>query len=138
MREQDDLEEKLLQLAEYYGKYRREAYLFVLNALEHTVTALPEKRHVTGFELVHGITAYGSTQFGALGKIIFEQWGITQTLHFGEIVFHLIEVGLLSKTEHDCLDDFKDVFDLQQKMQNGISIAVDTSRISRFLKGVQQ
>ncbi|MBM3252678.1 MAG: hypothetical protein FJZ16_00300 [Candidatus Omnitrophica bacterium] len=94
-------------------RYRKEAYNFVLNALNHTISKLPKPRHITGRELLEGIKDFGISQFGPMVFEVFEHWGIETTDDFGEIVFNLIEQGLLSKTETDSKDDFKDVFDLK-------------------------
>ena len=40
----------------------------------------------------------------------FRESGIVVREDFGEIVFHLVEAELLSKTEEDRLEDFRDVY----------------------------
>ena len=40
----------------------------------------------------------------------FRSWGVHRTDDFGEIVFQLVERGLLTKTEEDSKDDFRDVY----------------------------
>lgn len=91
--------------------YKPEAYLFVLAALHFTVSQLPERRHITGKELLAGIRVYGLDQFGPLTQQVFEHWGVHQTEDFGRIVFALVEVKLLGKTEEDSLADFQNVYD---------------------------
>jgi uncharacterized repeat protein (TIGR04138 family) len=50
-------------------------------------------------------------KFGYMTRIVLEQWGITKSGDFGEIVFNLVDSGLMGKTETDSLDDFKDLYD---------------------------
>ncbi len=112
---------KIETVAERDGRYRLEAYLFVYAALEYLVQKLkrklatpPETRHVTGQELAQGIAEYAQEQYGPTAQSVFEYWGITSTLAFGHIVFNLVDEGLMSKTESDNLEDFRDVYDFKQ------------------------
>ena len=41
-------------------------------------------------------------------QTVLSRWNITTTLDFGRIVFALIEIGHLQKTEADRLDDFRE------------------------------
>ena len=42
---------------------------------------------------------------------VFEQWGIHHCQDFGEIVFNMVEIGLLAKTDRDSRDDFSGGYD---------------------------
>ena len=104
------------------AKFKREAYFFIYSALDHTVRKLKRdqeatavSRHVTGQELCRGIAEYGRDQFGPMVQSVFEYWGITETVHFGEIVFNLVGANLMSKTEDDCIEDFTDVYDFNDE-----------------------
>jgi uncharacterized repeat protein (TIGR04138 family) len=109
----------LEQIAERNRRYRLDAYSFVLAALNVTVSQLPTPRHITGRELLDGIRAYGLQEFGPLTRSVFEHWGVTTTEDFGHIVFHLVEAGLLGKTEHDRLEDFRNVYDFSDAFERG-------------------
>lgn len=91
--------------------YEVEAYEFVLLALDYTIQHSGEVRHVTGQELVAGIRSYARAEFGPLAKHVLNEWGVYSTRDFGEIVFLLVERGLLRKTEQDRLEDFNEGFD---------------------------
>lgn len=97
-------------------RYDREAYLFLKDALDHTQKmALKENhgevRHVTGQELLAGIREYALTQFGPMAQLVFAEWGVQRCEDFGEIVFNMVEIGLLGKTEKDSREDFKNGYD---------------------------
>ena len=92
------------------GRYKPEAYLFVLAGLHATVSRLPEPRHVTGRELAEGLRVHGLDQFGPLTAQVFEHWGIRSTEDFGRIVFTLVDAQLLRKTEEDSLRDFMGLY----------------------------
>ncbi|MBI4228012.1 MAG: hypothetical protein HY600_07070 [Candidatus Omnitrophica bacterium] len=113
-----DTSKELFQtIAKIYAadrRYRPEAYLFTLAALHFTVAALPQPRHVSGQELVTGIRRYALDQFGPMSRAVFEHWGIRATADFGHIVFSLVEHKILSKTDHDSLEHFRDVYDFSE------------------------
>ena len=50
-------------------------------------------------------------RFGPLAKDVLNFWGVRATEDFGNIVFNLVEAGLLLKTKEDSLADFIDVYD---------------------------
>ena len=97
--------------------YKLEAYSFVVSALNYTVSRLDRPRHVTAKELLYGIKEYGLDQFGPMTKTVFGHWGIKSTMDFGNIVFDLIKVGLLGKTEKDDIADFYDVYDFEKTFE---------------------
>ena len=109
-------------LADRDGRYKQGAYLFVFSALQHTVeklgkTSLPQdQRHVSGRDLLYGISEHALDRFGPLARSVLEHWGIRETRDFGEIVFRLIEEKKMRKTEDDRIEDFVDVFDLDEEL----------------------
>ena len=119
---EDGFLEEVEALAEGDGRYARAAYLFVYDALQHTVEKLgkvsmpKEQRHVSGRDLLFGLSEYALDQFGPLTRTVFDHWGIRETRDFGEIVFLLVDNGLMSKTEDDSIDDFVDVFDFDVEL----------------------
>lgn len=108
-----DLYRKITRIAEKDQRYRKEAYLFILASLEYTVDKLPEVRHLTGKELSLGIADYARIQYGYMARTVMEHWGMRQTIDFGEIVYALINEGLLRKSEEDDKEDFSGVFDFE-------------------------
>jgi uncharacterized repeat protein (TIGR04138 family) len=100
------------------SRYARDAYVFLREALDHTQKTIVkenrgEMRHVSGQELLAGIREYALGQFGPMTKMILEEWGIRSCHDFGEIVFNMVEVGLLAKTDKDTREDFKDGYDFE-------------------------
>ena len=115
--------QEIENLAEHDGRYKRDAYLFVYDALEYTAQKLgrdkdalaEEKRHISGRDLLFGISEYSADQFGPLTCSVFAYWGIEQTRDFGEIVFNLVGAKLLRKTDEDRIEDFVDVYDFAEE-----------------------
>ncbi len=104
---------KIEELTTRDTRYKANAYSFVMAALEHTMGSMPKARHVGGRELLAGIRGTALEQFGPMAKEVFNFWGVTTTEDFGNIVFNLIETGLLSKTDSDSIEDFIDVYDFE-------------------------
>jgi uncharacterized repeat protein (TIGR04138 family) len=126
---------RLADLVRRDPRYTYEAYEFVFAALTHTqkmLGRLPGKNdaadaqyHVTGRELVAGIRDLALREFGFMARIVFRMWGIRSTADFGEIVFNLVQENLMSKTDQDCRDDFRDVFDLDRELVQDFRIELD-------------
>jgi uncharacterized repeat protein (TIGR04138 family) len=95
-------------------RYPRDAYLFVRDALDHTVKMIANReergrrRHVSGQELLEGIREHALAQFGPMSKTVFAEWNIHACKDFGDMVFNMIEIELLAKTENDSREDFAD------------------------------
>jgi uncharacterized repeat protein (TIGR04138 family) len=109
--EHDDLMLKLEHLNSQDGKYKPEAYLFVIESLEFTMARLGRRGHVSGRELLEGFATLAKREFGPTTRMVLESWGLMETRDVGEIVFRLVQAGLLGKTEEDSIDDFVDVYD---------------------------
>ncbi len=106
------------------NRYDKEAYIFVLNALSYTISRLPKHRHITGRELLEGMREFALEQFGPLALEVFEHWGIKATDDIGEMVFNLADQGLLSKTESDSKNDFKNIFDFRNAFKKDFKFVV--------------
>jgi uncharacterized repeat protein (TIGR04138 family) len=117
--ESETLEERILEVRRRDRRYARNAYYFVLDALDHTMMTLGrqikagEERHVGGRELLEGVKELAAREFGPMAAEVFRQWGIGDTADFGEIVFNLIDGGLLSRRAQDSRLDFADGFDFE-------------------------
>jgi uncharacterized repeat protein (TIGR04138 family) len=125
-------EQALEQIRAKDPRYARDAYLFLREALDHTqkianksaretrssradkpAEGLPV-RHVSGQELLDGIRTYALEQFGPMVLTVFEEWGIRSCADFGEIVFNMVEIGLLAKTDKDSREDFKNGYSFDE------------------------
>jgi len=99
-------------------KYHPNAYRFVLEALRYTQCHFKKPRHVTGQELLLGITRYAIEKYGDMAYMVFEEWGVKEGRDFGNIVFQLVEVGEIKKTDEDSIEDFDIQFDLKKELNN--------------------
>jgi uncharacterized repeat protein (TIGR04138 family) len=111
MPEHKDFYKTIEEICAKDNRYKPDGYEFVLQALHFTQNKLKRQGHLSGKELLEGIRDFAIEQYGPMAKTVLNHWGITETDDFGNIVFHLVEKKVLSKTETDSLDDFKDVYD---------------------------
>jgi uncharacterized repeat protein (TIGR04138 family) len=93
------------------SRFDERAYLFVLAALEFVQQRLPERRHLSGRELAEGCRDLALVRYGVLARTVFEHWGLRSSADIGEVVFTLVETGLLMSQPQDTKEDFIDVFD---------------------------
>jgi uncharacterized repeat protein (TIGR04138 family) len=119
------------------SRYQYEAYEFLYEALNHTQKILgrlpagegtegaERQHHVSGPELLAGIRDLALQEFGLMARTVFRMWGIQSTDDFGEIVFNLVEAGLMSKTDSDTRQDFHEVYDLDQALVAGYRIELE-------------
>ena len=95
-------------------RFTLEGYLFVREALDYAVGQLETPRHISGEELLLGVREYALSQFGPMARRVLMEWGITSCEHIGEMVFLLVDAGLLGKTEEDRIEDFKKGYDFKE------------------------
>jgi len=119
-------------------RYRREAYGFVMAALGTTVQSLPEerladpeRRHLSGQELVHGAVALARREFGLMAPTVFREWGVGKAEDLGSIVFQLVEIGQLSARPEDRPEDFAGGPDLLWSLSDGLDLEIPAPRERR-------
>jgi uncharacterized repeat protein (TIGR04138 family) len=117
-------------------RYKLEAYQFVRAGLAYAqdVMGLGQEpacergkkgrplRHVSGQDLCHALREFSHEQFGLLARHVLGGWGIRSTSDIGEIVFNLIKIGEMTKSDHDRREDFDDVFDFDQALVKDFEI----------------
>ena len=102
---------KIEEITDKDNRYKPDAYEFVMESLWFTQKRLKQAGHISGKELLEGIRKFALQQYGPMAKIVFKHWGVKTTNDFGEIVFNMIDAGLLRKTEEDKRADFDNVYD---------------------------
>lgn len=104
------------QITEKDPRYVPTAYSFVREGLDHTLNLLKKNKgastntHVSCSELLEGLRDYTIKEFGPMGKTVLNEWGINNCADFGNIVFNMVEHGVLGKSENDRLDAFEEIW----------------------------
>ena len=95
-------------------RFDERAYLFVLGALEYCQQRLDERRHITGKELALACRDLALEKFGVMAGLVLEHWGVHSSADLGDVVFTLVDLGLLMSQPSDSREEFADVFDFDQ------------------------
>jgi uncharacterized repeat protein (TIGR04138 family) len=118
-------------------RYAPEAYEFVYDALSYAARSVRRARaeaggpeaaaaeddeHVSVPDFFQGLRELALRDFGLLAPAVFRQWGVRRTDDFGEIVFNLIDAGLMDPSAADDRGAFHDFFDLESGLVDGYRI----------------
>ena len=112
-------------------RYKLDAYEFVMEALSYTQKKFQRTKHVNGLELLEGMKELLLSKYGPMALTVLNHWGIQATDDFGNIVFNLVENKVLSKSEEDNLDSFRNVYDFYEVFDRGYRKDLE-KRISRM------
>ena len=123
-----------MELCRADARFTYEAYEFVCDAVTYTQERLDrgyedggddDSRHVSGSELLRGVCDLAVQQFGLMAPVVFDRWGIRTTDDVGTMVFNLIQVERLSKSERDDPSDFHDLFNLRRELERCFALTLD-------------
>jgi len=117
MRQDAKFWEAVKRIREKDGRFKPDAYSFVMESLDHTLPGLGEQRHVTAEELLRGLCDHAKERFGLLAHTVCESWGIASAGDIGRIVYQLVDAGVLSKQESDRYEDFDQKYDLKEILE---------------------
>lgn len=114
-----DFDEVVTLIRKEDSRFDPGAYHFVRQGLDHTIKQLKDdpsrdSRHVSGQELLSGIRDFALEQYGPLAYTLLDHWGVRRCEDFGDIVFNLVEWGVLGKTENDQREDFAGGYDFRE------------------------
>ena len=98
-------------------RFDERAYLFVLAALEFCQQRLDERRHITGRELALACRDLALDRFGVMSRLVLEHWGVRSSADIGDVVFTLVDLGLLMSQPTDAREEFADVFDFDRAFE---------------------
>lgn len=87
------------------------------------------EHHFTGQQLCEAFRHYAINQYGFLAKIVLKTWNIHSTSDFGDIVYNMINIGLMKKSDEDCREDFDDVFGFENAFEHELEIGSSTAII---------
>ncbi len=121
----------IFQLLQTDLRYQLNAYQFVRDALAYAQEVLPNEEsedenepHLTGQQLCEAIRLFAIDQFGYMSKTVLNNWGIQGTSDFGEIVYNLIDIGMMKKSETDQREHFSEVYSFEKAFVEDFQITV--------------
>jgi uncharacterized repeat protein (TIGR04138 family) len=123
----------LQELCKRDQRYPFEAYEFLYAALgyvqhERVKQGLIKEetdKHLTGQQLAEGYKDLAVQEFGMLAPTVFQAWNIRQTADIGQMVYNLININMMSKTENDRLEDFSNVYEIPKALLQGFRIRLE-------------
>ncbi|MBN1553606.1 MAG: hypothetical protein JXA11_02590 [Phycisphaerae bacterium] len=109
------------------GRYRVEGFGFLHEGLSRAVKDVYEEpegpgHHVTGQQLCQSLRDLALERYGLMAPAVLRSWGVRESIDFGNMVYLLIEHGMMRKTEEDSVEDFRDVFNLERDFDASDSI----------------
>ena len=113
-------------------QFHPHAYLFITDALADAQAAITRERktetggHISARELLDGFRLLGQRRFGMMAIAVFRNWGISSTADVGRMVFEMVELGKMKKTESDQFSDFVEVFSFEEAF--GSEYVIDISK----------
>jgi len=110
-------ERMLARLRQQYPRYAEPAFLFILSALHQLLGGLDTPRHVSGAEVADAVRKLAIDRFGPLARTVLEHWGIHSTSDMGEVVFAMVECGILIKQPGDSREDFEGLFSFEDAFE---------------------
>ena len=111
--EELEWKDSLLRILEKDSRYDAHAYIFMNNAVSYTVNKLSKQgrplgtRHVSGAQLIQGMLEYAVSTYMFLAPDMLRYWNLLSGRDAGNIVYNLIEEGVLSAGPNDRIEEHR-------------------------------
>jgi uncharacterized repeat protein (TIGR04138 family) len=135
------MDPRILELCREAPHFAYEAYEFIGDAVTFTQQRLGRvasedeepgvDHHVSGAELLRGVCDLAIITFGMMAPVVFKQWNVQTTDDVGKMVFDLIGVGRLSKSDRDAPEDFRGLFNLPQALVDGFELTLEDRPVTK-------
>lgn len=101
-----------------HPEYRADAYFFLHDTLQFSLKRRRKKAasaYLTTQELMDGFRLKVLQDFGPMSMTLLNYWGIKKCEDIGQMIFYLVEAGVLGKTQSDTLSSFSNIFDFEKE-----------------------
>ncbi len=113
-------------------RFTPEAYGFVLASLDFERSRSGVDGHIKAPILVKAVADLAVLKFGPLAETVMKSWGVVESKHIGEIVYNLIDMEILTKTNDDKLEQFFDAESLEFLLNKRDLYRINASMITPF------
>lgn len=100
------IQDHIIKITHADGRYGVEAYQFIMDSLSVAQKHFQRERHVLAAELLFGVCTLAVKSFGPLAGQVLARWGIRSGMDVGQIVFNMVDHGLLCRQDNDVIEDF--------------------------------
>ena len=109
------------------------AYGFLMASLDYNRSKSDTSGHIPARELVQSYLELALMKFGPTALSTLEAWGIYSSIDIGRIVYNLIDIDLLSKSDDDSLDEFAQLAPFGELINPQESYKIDKEIIKTFI-----
>ncbi len=132
----NDIARAFVELLQRDPRFAPSAYEFIREALTYAQDVLDmgsrvteqgqgdAEQHLTGQELCEAVRQLALDQFGLMARTVLGAWGIHTTRDIGDIVYHLIDLGVMRTSKQDRREDFDQVFDFEEAFDRSFQITL--------------
>src|ERR1039457_5740213 len=112
-------DQMISQLMAASSNYSMDAYQFVRAGLDmaqkkRVRSSQTVPAQISSAELLEALRELAIARFGRQAKATLNGWGVYKCEDFGEIVFNMVESGLMTKTDKDAKADFQGGHDFDE------------------------
>lgn len=118
-----NFEQVVEQICMEDDRFHPEAYSFVREGLDQTLKNLKRSegagagKHVSGPELLEGLRRFTLEEFGPMGRLVLNEWGLNHCRDFGQIVFNLVQHNVLGRSDSDSIEDFREIYTFDEAFE---------------------
>jgi len=127
-----ELQKKILnRLQKRPGRYSYpyEAYQFIILGLEFLLLKSGYSQHTKAKTICLNLVDFAHHQFGPLAWHVLQKWGLRTTNDLGNVVYELIDMKILAKSESDSPQDFTGLFSIEEQLQKRVYNPVENKSI---------
>lgn len=113
----DKFMEMLFSIKEKNGKYPEKAYLFafkILKDLAKNNKNQQKSENIKAANLLITFRNYALNEFGPMTASVLQEWNICSCRDLGNVIFDLVNAGVLEKDETDRIEDFEEIYDFNE------------------------
>lgn len=113
----DKFMEMLFSIKEKNVKYPEKAYLFafkILKDLAKNNKNQQKSENIKAANLLITFRNYALNEFGPMTASVLQEWNICSCRDLGNVIFDLVNAGVLEKDETDRIEDFEEIYDFNE------------------------
>ncbi len=80
---------------------------------------------MSGRQLCEGLRDFAIQEYGLMARAVLKRYRILSCEDFGQIVYAMVDSGLMHKTDEDDIAEFSGVYDFAEAFASSLSLATD-------------